>query len=306
MQPKPKDNQNLLFTARLEQILNHNHPLFKLANVIDWSEFEQVFGKLYDPGQGRPAKPIRLMVGLHYLKHAFDLSDEDVVARWVENPYWQYFCGFSHFEHEFAIDPSLMTKWRKKVKAEGMEKLLEVTIKTGLKTGALKNMELKKLSVDTTVQEKAITFPTDAKLYHRMREKLVSKAKDCGIELRQSYVRKGKQALVMYNRYCHARQYRRARKQLKKLKTYLGRVTRDIERKLPPDHLREFEKLFGLSHRLLCQKRNDKNKLYSIHAPEVACISKGKSHKRYEFGCKVGVVTTMRRPFVVGIQAFKG
>ena len=308
MQPKPKDNQNLLFTARLEQILNHNHPLFKLANVIDWSEFEQAFGKLYDPGQGRPAKPIRLMVGLHYLKHAFDLSDEEVVARWLENPYWQYFCGFSHFEHELPIDPSLMTKWRKKVKAEGMEKLLEVTIKTGLKIGAVKKAELKKVAVDTTVQEKAITFPTDAKLYQRMRQKLVKKAAECGVTLRQSYVRKGKRALMMYNRYCHARQYRRARKQLKKLKTYLGRVTRDIGRKIASraDVAGEFEKLLALSHRLLSQQRHDKNKLYSIHAPEVACISKGKSHKRYEFGCKVGVVTTMRKPFVVGIQAFEG
>jgi IS5 family transposase len=306
MRPKPTDNQNLLFSARLDQILSHKHPLFKLANTIDWSEFEEAFGKLYDPGQGRPAKPIRLMVGLHYLKHAYDLSDEDVVARWVENPYWQYFCGCTHFHHEFPIDASLMTKWRKKIKAEGMEKLLEVTIKTGLKTGTVKRTELKRLSVDTTVQEKAITFPTDAKLYQRMREKLVSKAKDCGIELRQSYVRKGKQALVMYGRYAHARQYKRARKQLRKLKTYLGRITRDIERKLQPEQIEEFEKLLGLSHRLLLQKRHDKNKLYSIHAPEVVCISKGKSHKRYEFGCKVGLVTTMKNPFVVGIQAFEG
>lgn len=306
MQPKPADNQNLLFIARLEQILDHKHPVFTLADAIDWSEFERAFGKLYDLGQGRPAKPIRLMVGLHYLKHAFDLSDEDVVARWIENPYWQYFCGCTHFQHELPIDPSLMTKWRKKIKAEGLEKLLEVTIKTGLKTGAVKRKELKKVSVDTTVQEKAITFPTDAKLYQRMRERLVKKAKDCGIELRQSYVRKGKQALVMYGRYAHARQYKRARKQLRKLKTYLGRVTRDIERKLQPEQLKEFEKPLGLSHRLLSQKRHDKNKLYSIHAPEVVCISKGKSHKRYEFGCKVGLVTTMKKPFVVGIQAFEG
>jgi len=184
MCPKPKDNQNFLFTSRLEQILNPEHPLFKLADAIDWSEFEKTFGELYDPGHGRPAKPIRLMVGLHYLKHAYDLSDEDVVGRWIENPYWQYFCGYTHFEHELPIDPSLMTKWRQKVKAEGMEKLLEVTIKTGLKTGTLKKTELKKLSVDTTVQEKAIAFPTDAKLYQRMREKLVRKAQDCGIELR--------------------------------------------------------------------------------------------------------------------------
>ena len=306
MRPKPTDNQNLLFSARLQQILDHNHPLFKLANAIEWSEFEKSFGKLYDPGQGRPAKPIRLMVGLHYLKHAYDLSDEDVVGRWVENPYWQYFCGCSHFEHDFPIDPSLMTKWRKKIKAKGMEKLLQVTIKTGLRTGALKRTEFRHLSVDTTVQEKAISFPRDAKLYNRMREKLVRKAKGCGIDLRQSYIRKGKQALVMHGRYAHARQYKRAKKQLRKLRTYLGRVTRDIERKLLTGQIKEFEKLLGLSHRLLLQKRHDKNKLYSIHAPEVVCISKGKSHKRYEFGCKVGVVATMKKPFVVGIQAFEG
>jgi len=255
MRPKPTDNQSLLFTASLEQILDHNHPLFKLAHAIDWSEFEQTFGRLYDPGHGRPAKPIRLMVSLHYLKHAYDLSDEDVVARWVENPYWQCFCGCTHFQHELPIDPSLMTKWRQKVQAEGMDKLLEVTIKTGLKTGTLKKTELNKLAVDTTVQEKAITFPTDAKLYHRMRQKLVKKAKDCGIELRQSYVRKSKQALVMHGRYAHANQYRRARKQLKKLKTYLGRVTRDIERKVASAaQLNEdFKELLFLLHRLLAQ-----------------------------------------------------
>jgi IS5 family transposase len=307
MQPKPSNPQAMLFTSRLEQILNHQHPLYKLANAIDWSEFEKAFGSMYSPDQGAPAKPIRLMVGLHYLKHAFDKSDEEVVFAWVENPYWQYFCGEPYFQHELPIDPSLMTKWRNRVKSEGLEKLLEVTIKTGLKIGALKKYQMRKVAADTTVQEKAISFPTDAKLYNRMRQRLVTKAKECGVELRQSYVRKGKQSFIMHSRYSHARQYRRAAKHLRKLKTYLGRVTRDIERKLQPDQLKEFEKLLELSHRLLSQKRHDKNKLYSVHAPEVVCISKGKSHKRYEFGCKVSVVTTMRQePFVLGIQAFEG
>jgi len=173
-----------------------------------------------------------------------------------------------------------------------MEKLLEVTIKTGLKTGNVKKSELKRLSVDTTVQEKAICFPKDARHYQRMREKLVSKANEYGVRLRQSYVRKGKRALVMHGRYAHARQYKRAKKQLKRLKTYLGRVTRDIERKIAfrEGVGKDFEKLLSLSHRLLAQQCHGKNKPYSIHAPEVICISKGKSHKRYEFGCKVGVV----------------
>ena len=127
MRPKPKDNQSLLFTSSLEQILNHNNPLFKLANAIDWPEFEQAFGKLYDPGQGRPAKPIRLMVGLHYLKHAYDLSDEDVVARWVENPYWQYFSGAEVFVWDFPCDPSDLVHFRNRIGKEGMEKIFQIT-----------------------------------------------------------------------------------------------------------------------------------------------------------------------------------
>jgi IS5 family transposase len=150
---------------------------------------------MYSPDQGAPAKPIGLMVGLHYLKHAFDLSDEEVVAYWIENPYWQYFCGEQYFQHELPIDAGLMTKWRNRVKSQGLEKLLEVTIKASLKTGALKARQMDRVVVDTIVQEKAITSPTDAKLYHRMRGKLARKAQELGIVLRQSYTRKGKQAL---------------------------------------------------------------------------------------------------------------
>lgn len=197
MQPKTADSQELLFTSRLDQILNNQHPLYKLADVIDWSEFEKAFGPMYSPDQGAPAKPIRLMVGLHYLKHAFDLSDEEVVAHWIENPYWQYFCGEQYFQHELPIDASLMTKWRNRVKSQGLQKLLEVTIKTSLKTGALKarQIQMDRVVVDTTVQEKAITFPTDAKLYHRMRGKLVRKAQELGIVLRQSYNTQGQTGL---------------------------------------------------------------------------------------------------------------
>jgi len=125
MQAKKRDDQGKLFRSRLELICNHNDPLYRLANTIEWSAFDEAFGALYSEGMGRPAKPTRLMVGLHYLKHMLDLSDEEVVAQWVQNPYWQYFCGGEHFEHEFPIDPSLMTKWRNRIKSEGMEKLLE-------------------------------------------------------------------------------------------------------------------------------------------------------------------------------------
>ncbi len=201
-----------------------------------------------------------------------------------------------------------MTKWRNRVKSEGLEALLSETIQAGLKTKVLKRTSLQRLNVDTTVQEKAITFPTDAKLYHRLRIKLVNEAKACGVELRQSYTRKSKQSLVMQSRYAHARQMKRSRKEVRKLKTYLGRVTRDIERKVSGDtKLKDrLAPLLEMGHRLLKQKRTDNNKLYSLHAQEVECIAKGKAHKRYEFGCKVSIATTSKDNFVVGAQAFHG
>lgn len=307
MQAKARDPQQEMFKVRLDFLCDLKQPLSRLSQAIDWSEFDEAFGPLYSEGQGRPAKPTRLLVGLHYLKHARDLSDEEVVAQWVENPYWQYFCGEEVFQHKLPIDPSLMTKWRDRVKSAGLEKLLEQTIVSGLKTRVLKRTSLNKVNVDTTVQEKAVSFPTDSKLYHQMREKLVKEAQACGIELRQSYKRLSKYSLFMQGRYRHARQGKRANKQVRKLKTYLGRVTRDIERKIAASNLQErFAPLLETAHRLLLQQRQDKNKLYSLHAPEVECIAKGKAHKKYEFGCKVSIATTSKDNFVVGAQALHG
>ena len=308
MQAKAWDRQEEIFKTRLDRICDEGHPLYILSRKIQWSEFDKSFGGFYSEGQGRPAKPTRLMVGLHYLKHAFDLSDEEVVFQWVENPYWQFFCGGEYFEHELPIDPSLMTKWRKRLKSGGMEKLLAETIQTGLQTQALKPSSFARLNVDTTVQEKAVTFPTDAKLYYRMLMKLVKTAKAGGLELRQSWTRSAKRSLIMQGRYAHARQMRRAKKEIKKLKTYLGRVTRDIGRKLleRKELEKPFAPLLAMARRLFVQKRDDKNKLYSLHAEEVECISKGKAHKKYEFGCKVSVATTSKDNFVVGIQALPG
>lgn len=186
-----------------------------------------------------------------------------------------------------------------------MEKLLQETIAVARRSGELKATELKRVNVDTTVQEKAIQFPTDARLYHKMRKLLVREAQRRGIELRQSYERVGKRALVKQGQYAHAQQMKRARKQTKQLKTWLGRVTRDVERKLPePDE--RMKELLAMAHRLLAQRREDTNKLYSLHAPETECIAKGKAHKKYEFGCKVSVVTTSKRSWVVGIDALHG
>ena len=165
MGPKPTmPSSGDLYRSRLDQILDQRHELFRLASLIDWDRFDQEFGRFYRP-LGRPAKPTRLMVGLSYLQHTFNLSDEAVVQRWIENPYWQWFCGCEYFQHELPCDPSSLTRWRKRLGPEGLETLLAATIQAGLESGAVRPSSLERISVDTTVQPKAITHPTDAKLY---------------------------------------------------------------------------------------------------------------------------------------------
>jgi IS5 family transposase len=310
MQPKSRPPQCELFGARLSELLNPEHPLYVLAERIDWSEFDAAIDACYADELGRPGVNTRLMVGLLYLKHAFDESDESVVARWVENPYWQFFCGCQYMQHELPIDPSSLSRWRKRVGAERLEKLLETTLRTALAMKAVRPQEFQKVNVDTTVQEKAIAFPTDARLYHKMRMALVRRAQSLGIRLRQNYRFKGKKLLAKQGRYAHARQMKRAAKMTRGLKTILGRVLRDIQRKAPAiqgrivdEHLRE---LVALAERLLAQTRTSKNKVYSIHAPEVECIAKGKAHKRYEFGCKASVATTSKSNWIVGAHALHG
>lgn len=300
--------QGDLFRVELSALVDEGHPLVHLAGRIAWTSIDEALSPQFHECQGAPAKPTRLMAGLQYLKYTYDLSDEETVARWVENPYWQFFCGSKYFEHTMPIDPSSMTRWRKRVGEEGVESLLQQTIETGLKTGAVALHSFTKVNVDTTVQEKAVAFPTDARLYQKMRVRLVKLAQRHGIVLRQSYVRVGKKALVQVGRYAHAKQMKRKRKAQRKLKTYLGRVVRDIERKLQGEEvlLALFDADLSKASRLLAQQRHDKNKLYSIHAPEVECISKGKAHKRYEFGVKVGVVSTSKEGFILGCQSFHG
>ena len=305
MRPKKPSSELELFQAHLDQILDHDNPLFKLAGQIDWSVFEDEFGPLYHPGKGRPGLPIRLLVGLHYLKHAFDESDESVAARFLENPYWQHFCGFEYFQHRFPLHPTLLVKWRKRVGKGGMEKLLAETIETAKREKLIKRTHLDKVNVDTTVQEKAIAFPTDARLYQKMRVRLVGEAHKRGIKLRQSFPRLGKRALARQGRYAHARQMKRAAKETRRLKTYLGRVLRDIAHKAPSGDA-QLARLLALAERIHTQQRHDKKKVYSVHAPEVECIAKGKAHKRYEFGCKVGVASTSKDNWIVGVQHLPG
>ena len=310
MKPKAATPQCELFGARLSELLNPEHPLYVLAERLDWSQFDVAIDACYADELGRPGVNTRLMVGLLYLKHAYDESDESVVASWVENPYWQFFCGLSYLQHELPIDPSSLSKWRKRVGPERLEKLLEATIHAALSMKALRPQELQQVNVDTTVQEKAIAFPTDARLYHKMRVALVRRATSLGIALRQSYRFKGKKLLARQGRYAHARQLKRAAKMTRQLKTILGRVVRDIERKagkLPDSSTREpLRELLALAQRLLAQTRTSKHKLYSVHAPEVECLCKGKVHKRYEFGCKTSLATTSQSNWIVGAGALHG
>jgi IS5 family transposase len=305
MQPKKVVSEGELFRSRLDQMLDMDHALVRLSQQINWASFDERFGSLYVDKVGRPGLSIRLLVGLTYLSRMYDLGDEAVVAMWVENPYWQYFCGCEYFQHHFPLDPSSLVRWRKRIGKDGVEFLLQQTLFTAQATGQLTERHLSKVNVDTTVQEKAVRYPTDSRLYHRMLERLVHAAQGAGIALRQSYVRVSKRALVMHGRYAHARQMKRAGKETKKLKTFLGRVVRDLRRKLPSP-AGALAELLTLADRLLSQQRTDTKKLYSVHAPEVECLAKGKAHKKYEFGCKVSVATTSRDNWVVGIAALSG
>lgn len=288
--------------VRLALLVSHEHPLYRLAEAINWTRFELELGPLYAEATGRPGLPTRLMVGLHYLKYLFDESDESVVEKWVENPYWQFFCGRTYFEHELPCHPTSLVRWRRRLGAAGVEKLLTETLSTAKREQALRESEIKRVHVDTTVQEKAVAFPTDARLYHKARRALVRRAKAAGIPLRQTYVRLGKQALQRQGRYAHARQMKRARRETKRLRLFLGRVIRDIRRKCPKP-APPLKALLERSERIFKQQRHDTKKVYSVHAPEVECIAKGKAHKPYEFGCKVAVVTTSKSNWVIGIEA---
>src|SRR6202165_2765050 len=302
-----------LFRSRLDQVINMDHVLAKLARMIDWGFLEEKFGAVYADGSGRPPLPTRLMAGLAILKHTYNLSDEVVCEQWIDNPYYQYFCGEEFFQHRLSLDRSSMTNWRHRMGEQRLQALLQESLAVATRTGAMKPGDLARVIVDTTVQPKNITFPTDAKLMNRAREKLVKLAKKLGVGLRQSYARVGKFALIQHQRYAHAKQFKRANRALRTLKTYLGRVIRDIARKIDGDPRLEtkFALLLSLARRVRAQERGQRGpKVYSLHAPEVECIGKGKPHKPYEFGVKVSGAPTLKHSkggqFVVHAQALPG
>ena len=302
---RSESSQLDLFQAQFDQLLNLDHPLCVLARKIDWNRFDVAFADCYSAEDGAPGKDIRLLVGLHYLKHTFNVSDESLLDRWVENPYWQYFCGFTTMQHELPLHSTCLTKWRQRVGEDRLIVLVEETITIALQDRLVTKRELAQVNVDTTVQEKNITHPTDSKLYLRAIEKLADAAQERGVSLRQTYRRVAKKAAMMTGRYAHAKQFKRMRRQLKKLRTWLGRVIRDVHRKVSSPDV-ELEELLQLCKRLHAQQPTDKKKLYSLHEPDVMCISKGKAHRRYEFGQKVSVTTTNRGNWIVGINLCEG
>ena len=302
---------NDLFRARLDQIINMKHELVQLAGKLDWEWLDGEIAPLYSD-KGRPGIETRFVIGLLLLKHIFALSDEEVCERWVCDPYFQYFTGEEFFQHAFAHERSDLSHWRKRL-GDKLELLLAESLRVAHEAGALRSQDLKRVTVDTTVQPKAITFPTDAKLLHAAIKGLNRLARGLGVRLRQSYLRVAKHAAMMAGRYAHAKQFNRHRRQLRILRTRLGRIIRDIRRKIAgkADLEVAFEWPLTRANQIRSQQQRQRGwKLYSFHAPEVECIGKGKASAPYEFGVKASIVTTNARApggqFVLHAKALPG
>ena len=292
---KKENPGQMSFYNTFEEQLSRKHPLYILANKITWENFEKEFQKHYNEKLGRPAKPIRRMTGLLILKHIRNLSDESVVEQWEENAYYQYFCGEVSFVNGQPCDASELVHFRDRIGKEGMELIFRESVRINGKDG-----NQKQVVVDTTVQEKNITYPTDDKLRKKIISKCVSIAEGEAIELRQSYKRTVKKLSYQQRFRKSKKQQKIARKADRKIKTIAGRLVRELERKLPADRFTKYSTTIELFKKALSQRRNDKHKVYSIHEPTVECISKGKTNKKYEFGNKVSIMLTKNTGVIVG------
>jgi transposase, IS5 family len=338
------------FRARLDGMVDPRHPLVVLAGRLPWAQIEQVLAphfqrKARTPGTamvrdmlgqhelefgggvgagGRPRLPIRLMASLLYLKNSFNLSDEELVARWSENVVWQFFSGMEYYEPRLPCDATQIGRFRSAIGEEGLEQLLKFTIHTAVEIKAIKPAELERVIVDSTVQEKAIAHPVDSRLLEIARYKVVKAAKAAGIVLKQTFAAEGKELRRKAGGYAHAKQFKRLRKVVKRQRTILGVLIREVQRKLDaqaqavaagnsPDEassgataLGSLKTLLERAERIRTQQRHDKNKLYALHAPEVECIGKGKARKPYEFGVKVSLAVTHKQGLMVGARTFPG
>jgi IS5 family transposase len=290
-------DQTSFLMPTLGEQLDPRQPLKQLADALPWPEFEQAFGKHYS-AEGRPAKPVRLMVGLLLLKQMFNQGDETVVAAWVQNPYWQYFCGVSEFQWQLPCDPSDLVYFRQRVGETGMQRILKVTAQLhGDKARE------KEVVVDTTVQEKNITHPTDTKLAHKIIRRCWKLADRNGVKLRRRYRKAVRQGVMVQRWRKDPKKRKAAHRALRKIKVIAGRLLRELERKLPAQVRSEQRQHFALYRRVLKQQPADRDKIYSLHEPQVYCMSKGKEHKKYEFGSKASVVMTKTHGVLVGAVA---
>ena len=299
MLAKKKDKTQLKFYNTFEEQLNHKHPLYILANNINWKIFDDSFSKHYSVSIGAPGKPIRLMVSLLILKQLRNLSDESVVLQWSENSYYQYFSGEDSFCSGAPCVPTELIEFRKRIGEEGVELILKESIRINGKDGKGTT-----LSGDTTVQEKNITYPTDDKLYKKIIHKCQSIAQEEELELRQSYKRTIKKLSIQQRLKRKKNGGILARKASKKVKTIAGRLVRELERKLPASGFKKWGNNLELFKKVLSQKRSDTDKIYSLHEPNVKCFSKGKEHKKYEFGSKVSILVTQKTGVIVGAINF--
>jgi transposase, IS5 family len=328
------------FRARIDEMINLNDPLAVLATRLPWAQIEASLAAKFErrmragqllEGQdmfgptavlagagtsnaGRPRLPIRLMASLLYLKHSFNLSDEELVVRWSENVLWQFFSGMDYYEHRLPCDATQIGRFRRDLGEDGMEQLLKATIDTAVAMKAVRPKDLERVIVDTTVQEKAIAHPVDSRLLEIARHKVVSAAKRAGIQLKQTFAKEGKELRRRAGGYAHAKQFRRLKRVVKRQRTILGIVMREAQRKLSlpeftVDHPKAASDLMlwiERAGRIRTQQRFDKNKLYALHAPEVECIGKGKARKPYEFGVKSAVVVSHQHGLMLGARTFPG
>jgi len=300
MGKSPIQNQRELFRPLLSEFIDMNHELVLLSKKIDWNYFEKEFSQFYS-NTGQPSMPIRLMVGSLLLKRIYNLGDETLAQAWVMNPYMQYFCGESHFQHRFPCDPSDFVHFRKRIGEKGIEQIFIQSVELHGK-----QVKSKMVLSDTTVQENNITFPTDAKLAKKIIDKVNKIATKENIKQRQSYKRVSKNLVRITYNGKHPRRRKNANKAQRKLNTIAGRVVRELLRKLPSKILENYEEELLLYQKILGQKKQDKNKVYSTHKPFTSCIAKGKAHKQYEFGNKIGIMINPQSLVILAVQSYEG